>query len=190
MRRYACHTVLLFYPPRKHYPEFTPMTFPRFSRMAVALAVIASLAGTAALAMPPDMPMPIGGPGGHMHGPWDGHGDEMLGLFQSLHLTDAQKAQIKTILTGKHEEGAANFKALRELHEQIHAKLLTAGTTDADFTPLLSRAAALEQTMMQAHLHIMLAVRNVLTAPQLAELAAKMHKLSALHDQERQVIGQ
>ena len=111
--------------------------------MKITLAAVAVLWMGVALAQAPDPP-PSGGPGpGFRH---ESAAERMDHLATLLDLTDAQKAQVQTILEEQHAKMKAQrdavqasgqkptFEQMKAEHEQLRAETL------AKLTPVLSAA--------------------------------------------------
>ncbi len=120
--------------------------------------------------------------------PW--HGDHHGGneLFRGVTLTDAQKAQIKTIEQAGWAQAKPVMEQMRAIHEQIEARMLAAGdVSEADMAPLVTQEENLRNQLDQQRLARGLQIRQVMTPTQLAEAATKHQQLESLHEQERQV---
>jgi Spy/CpxP family protein refolding chaperone len=121
----------------------------------------ASAADDAATAPTPPPP----GPSGRHHGgPWH--------LLSQLGLSDAQKAQIKTIVTAARPQ-------MQSLHEQMRAnalKLKQTQPTDPNYTSIASQSSqthgSLSAEMMTQRATLRAQVYKVLTPEQQTELAA------------------
>lgn len=87
------------------------------------------------------------GPEGMGHGGWGGpgHGPGMAFWGRELNLTDAQKAQVKTIMQANH----ANMKPLMQQIEQNRAALLAA-TANGAYDPAKIQTLANTQAQLQA----------------------------------------
>ncbi len=118
------------------------------------------------------------------HG-WGPHGDE---LTRGVTLSDAQKAQIKSIHQSAMSASKATMTELRGVHEQITALLLKSGTTEADLAPLVQREETLGTTLHQAHIATELQVARVMTPDQLTQAATLHTQLEALHAQEHSLM--
>jgi len=151
------------------------MTFKR-TAIAVLAATMLSAAGVAA-AQPMEGRM-----GGH------GHGFELMEIMHQLNLTDAQKQQAHTIIEGAWARGKPVMEQMHAIHEQLTAQLLTAGSTAAQLEPLVRQEEQLRAKLDSEHLNVALQVRNLLTPDQLAQATALHTKLSALHEQEHEIM--
>ena len=117
----------------------------------------------------PQGPPPEGGFGG---GP--GHRHDGLGpLARDLNLTDAQKAQIKTIQESFETSTKALHDQMRSLHES-EPDPASAGTFDEAAVRAAAQARANVQIELEvAHARMMSQIFAVLTPEQKAQLAAK-----------------
>lgn len=120
-------------------------------------------------------PMGPGGPGfrGGPQGP--GGPRQGFGPFgpfgRELNLTDAQKAQIKSIQDSFHENDKAFFDQMRALHEKQGD--VTPGTFDeAAFRSAAEARSKIQIELEVSHAKMMSQVFNVLTAEQKAQLQA------------------
>lgn len=148
------------------------MTRLKSTLMAAALAGGLAIAGTAAAE--------------HMGG-W--HHGEAMEILHGLNLTDAQQKQVDQIVSAAHQQARPAWEQLRALHKQMAAKLLTAGTTEADLLPIVQQEEGLRNKLDAEHVSVAVQIRNVLTPAQLSEAAAKHAKLEALHAAEDKVMG-
>lgn len=85
------------------------------------------------------------GPEGMGHHGWGGPGSGMAFLGRELNLTDAQKAQVKTIMQANH----ANMKTVMQQMAQNRAALLAA-TANGAYDPAKIQALANQQAQLQA----------------------------------------
>ena len=148
-----------------------------FTRKTLFAAALVGLAGAgptvAARAQP--------GPGGWHHGG---------GLLDGIALTDDQKSKLHALM----QAGRADTRALREqmraIHEKIDATLLSPGSvTEATLAPMVQQQEALMQQMDAKHMSDEIAIRNLLTADQIAKASATHAQIAALHDQEHALRG-
>jgi Spy/CpxP family protein refolding chaperone len=151
------------------------MTFKR-TAIAVLAATMLSAAGVAAAE-------PMGGRmGGH------GHGFEFMEIMHQLNLTDAQKQQAHSIMESAWASSKPLMDQMHSIHEQLTAQFLTAGTTAAQLAPLVRQEEQLRAQLDSKRLNVGLQVRNLLTPDQLTQAATLHSKLSALHEQEHEVM--
>src|SRR6202453_4851137 len=113
---------------------------------------------------------------GHHRGPWD--------LLSKLGLSDAQKAQVKTIMTAARPE-------MQCLHEQMHAnmqKLQQTQPTDANYSTIAAQVSqthgSLSAQMMTQQANIRAQIYKVLTPAQQTQLATLQAQMAA-HRQSR-----
>jgi periplasmic protein CpxP/Spy len=85
------------------------------------------------------------GPEGGPHHGWGGPGPGMGFMARELNLTDAQKAQVKTIMQANH----ASMKTVMQQMEQNRAALLAATANGAYDAPKI-QALASQQAQLQA----------------------------------------
>ena len=141
----------------------------RFSHLALATALVA-FSGTA-IAQP-----------WHHH---EGAGE----LTQGVTLSDAQQAQLKTIEETARTAAKPLMQQMHGVHEQILTQMLGSNAvTEADLAPLVQQEEGLRNQLDQIRLNAGLQIRGVMTAPQLAEAASRHQQLSALRQQEHQVM--
>lgn len=136
----------------------------------VAAMALALVAGGAHAQRHPGMGGPgMGGPG--MEGMMGGRAEHMLDLVDA---TDAQRAQIKTIMDAARTELKTQHDALRSLHEQ-GMTLFTATNVDAAAIEATRvKGSALHEQISKRMSQAMIDVARVLTPEQRAKLAAKM----------------
>ncbi|MEJ0045819.1 MAG: Spy/CpxP family protein refolding chaperone [Rhodospirillales bacterium] len=125
-------------------------------------------------------------PVGHMGG--GGHHFELTEILHGLNLTDAQKQQAHLAEQAAWARAKPVLEQMHALHEQIATQFLTAGTTAAQLAPLVRQEEQLRSKLDSEHLTVALQIRNLLTADQLAKAATLHAQLSALHQQERDVL--
>jgi periplasmic protein CpxP/Spy len=145
---------------------------------AAAGLSIASAQTTTTTTTPPAAPSgPSGHHGwGHHRGPWH--------LLGKLGLSDAQKAQVKTIMTAARPE-------MQSLHQQMHAnmqKLQQTQPTDANYSTIASQVSqthgSLSAQMMTQQANIRAQIYKVLTPAQQTQLATLQAQMAA-HRQSR-----
>lgn len=153
------------------------------------LAATAAIFMTQPLHAQPGMGMSAGHEGmGHtgMHG----DPSHFMMLLKSANLTQAQHAQVQQILEADHAQMKPVMRQFHTLHEQIAARLLSAGpVTASDLAPLTRQAFRLQQQIDQNMVDTALAIRNVLTPEQLNRLAQVHQQLQNLHEQIRSLEG-
>jgi len=119
-----------------------------------------------------------------------GGGSPFLMLLKSANLTPAQQQQVQLILNSDRSRMQGIHQQLFALHEQISAKLFSAGTvTSADLKPLVQQASRLEADLNQNMADTAIAIRNVLTPDQVKHLAEVQQKLHTLHTQIQGLMG-
>ena len=127
---------------------------------------------------------------GHSGMGMHGGGSPFLMLLKSANLTPAQQQQVQLILNSNRGKMQAIHQQLFALHEQISAKLFSAGAvTSADLKPLVQQASRLEADLNQNMADTAVAIRNILTSDQVKHLAEVQQKLHSLHSQMQGLMG-
>ncbi len=143
----------------------------RKTLFAATLACMAA-AGTSGTALAQPGP----GPDGWHHG---------SSLLDGITLTDSQKTSLQALMKAGRADTRSLHEQMRAIHEKIDATLLSSGSvTEATLAPLVQQQEALMQQMDAKHLSDEIAIRNLLTADQIAKASATHAQLAALHDQE------
>lgn len=141
--------------------------------LVVAVAHVASSKSTS-----------FGGHMGHhgMHGGMDALGVPLPLLLKTANLTDAQKTQIHAIFQARHASRKAEFQQLKAAEEAIAAKYTSTGTVAAaDLSGSVSTITQLQAQMTNEQVQDAIAIRNVLTPAQLAQISATKAKLDSIH---------
>jgi Spy/CpxP family protein refolding chaperone len=129
-----------------------------------------------------------GGPFGH-HG-FHGHGHGGLNvtgvplplLLRTANLTDSQKQQIKAIFQARRASRHAEMQELRTAKEAIAAKYTSTGTVAAsDLSSQVATITQIQDQMTNEQIQDAVAIRNVLTSAQLAQISATKAKLDSIH---------
>lgn len=136
------------------------------------------------------------GPMGHhgMHG--DHGGMSMLGvplplLLKTANLTDTQKQQIHTIFENRRAAQKAEYQQLKAAREQIAAKYTSTGTVAAsDLSAPVQQITQLRTQMANERIQDAIAIRNVLTPAQLAQISATKAKLDSIHAEMKALFAQ
>ncbi len=119
-------------------------------------------------------------PGPGFHGGF--HHDSLL---EGVTLTDAQQTQVHALRKAGWQATKPIMQQLHAVQEQIDTALLASGTvTEANLAPLVQQKESLMQQLDAQHVSEQIAVRNLLTADQIAQASASHAKLEALHAQE------
>ncbi len=132
-----------------------------------------------------------GGPMGHcgMHGGMRGHGFPML-LLKSANLTDAQKTQVHAIFKARRASRKAEFQQLKAAREAIAAKLTSTGPVAAsDLASSVSTITQLRTQMANERIEDAIAIRNLLTPAQLAQVSATKAKMDSIHAEMKALWG-
>ena len=131
-----------------------------------------------------------GGMGGHMghrgfhgmHGGMDALGMPLPLLLRTANLTDAQKQQIHTIFENRRASRKAEYEQLKAAKEAIAAKFTSTGSVAAsDLSSSVATITQLHDQMMNEQIQDAIAIRNVLTPAQLAQISATKTKLDSIH---------
>jgi Spy/CpxP family protein refolding chaperone len=131
-----------------------------------------------------------GGMGGHMghrgfrgmHGGMDALGVPLPLLLRTANLTDAQKQQIHTIFENRRTSRKAEYQQLKAAKEAIASKFTSTGTVAAsDLSVPVSTMTQIHDQMMNEQIQDAIAIRNVLTPAQLAQISATKAKLDSIH---------
>ena len=126
----------------------------------------------------------FGGHMGHhgMHGGMSALGVPLPLLLRTANLTDAQKTQIHAIFEARHASRKAEFQQLKAANEAIAAKYTSTGTVAAaDLSGSVSTITQLQAQMTNEQVQDAIAIRNVLTPAQLAQISATKAKLDSIH---------
>ncbi len=126
----------------------------------------------------------FGGHMGHhgMHGGMDALGVPLPLLLKTANLTDAQKTQIHAIFQARHASRKAEYQQLKAAKEAIAAKYTSTGTVAAaDLSSSVSTITQLQSQMTNEQVQDAIAIRNVLTPAQLAQISATKAKLDQIH---------
>lgn len=116
----------------------------------------------------------MGGPGmGAMMG---GHVEHMLDLVDA---SDAQRAQIKSIMDTARSELKPQHESLRSLHEQGLTLLAATNVDAAAIEAQRQKGSALHEQISRRMSQAMIDVARVLTPEQRAKLAAKLKQRQA-----------
>jgi periplasmic protein CpxP/Spy len=123
------------------------------------------------------------GPGGPLPMP-------LMMIVRHANLTQDQKNQMHQIMSSSFAQAQPLMKQLRDIHDQIADKLMSAGTvTAADIEPLQQQENQIHQQLDQQTLTTALQIRGLLTPDQLAQAAALNSKLKSLRQQMDALVG-
>lgn len=131
-----------------------------------------------------------GAMGGHMerrgfhgtHGGMDVLGVPLPLLLKTANLTDAQKQQIHTIFENRRAARKAERQQLKAAKEAIAAKFMSTGTVAAsDVSSSVATITQLQSQMTNEQIQDAIAIRNVLTPAQIAQISATKTKLDQIH---------
>ena len=137
------------------------------------------------------MPVGMGGPfhGGMPFG--DDPGLMLPMLLQGVGLTDDQKKQVRDILKADHATLFGLFGQLRTANQALADKLVSTGpVTQQDLQPLVDQVMKVRGDIVNHGLQVVLQVRGLLTADQLAKAADVKTKMRALRAQMRELLGE
>ena len=133
-----------------------------------------------------------GGPMGHcgMHGGMRGHGFPLMLLLKSANLTDAQKQQVHTIFQNRRASRKAEFQQLKGARQAIVAKLTSTGpVAAADLSSSVSTITQLRTQMANERIEDAIAIRNLLTPAQLAQVSTTKAKMDSIHAEMKALWG-
>ena len=117
-----------------------------------------------------------------MHGGMDVLGVPLPLLLKTANLTDAQKQQIHTIFESRHAARMAEIEQLKAAKDAIAAKFTSTGTVAAsDLSSSVATITQLQAQMTNEQIQDAIAIRNVLTPAQLAQISATKTKLDSIH---------
>jgi Spy/CpxP family protein refolding chaperone len=117
-----------------------------------------------------------------MHGGMDVLGVPLPLLLKTANLTDAQKQQIHTIFESRHAARKAEIEQLKAAKDAIAAKFTSTGTVAAsDLSSSVATITQLQAQMTNEQIQDAIAIRNVLTPAQLAQISATKAKLDSIH---------
>lgn len=145
-------------------------------RKTILAAAAGAIIGTGTMGTGLAQPGP-GGPGGWHHGP---------GLLDGVTLTDDQKTRLQALMKAGREDRGSLHEQLHAVREKIDSTLLSSGdVTAAMLAPLVQQQEALMQQLDAKQLSDEIAIRNMLTAAQIAQASSAHAQLVSLHAQER-----
>ncbi len=106
-------------------------------------------------------------------------------LLEGVSLTDAQQTQVHALHKAAWQDEKTLRQQLHAVQEQIDSTLLSSGSvTQADLATLAQQRESVMQQLDARRLTEQLAIRNLLTADQIAQAASTHAKLAALRSQE------
>ena len=111
---------------------------------------------------------------GYPRGP-HGHGDMLEHMARELSLTDAQKAQVKTIMEATEATAQGIHAKLDEIHKQLEAATANGQFDENQVRTLVNQQAQLQADMTVEHLRAKSKIFGVLTAEQRTK-AEEMHQ--------------
>jgi hypothetical protein len=164
----------------------------RLVRIVLLLAVLAPSLARAGSDGPPPEIMRVG-MGGPFHGPMpfgDDPGLMLPMLLQGVGLNDDQKKQVRDILKADRATLFGLFEQLRTANQALADKLVSTGpVTEEDLQPLVAQVMKVRGDIVSHGLKVVLQVRGLLTADQLAKAADVKTKMRALRAQMRELLG-
>jgi len=117
-----------------------------------------------------------------MHGGMDALGVPLPLLLRTANLTDAQKTQIHAIFQARRASRKAEYQQLKSAKQAIAAKFTSTGAVAAaDLSGSVSTITQLQGQMTNEQIQDAIAIRNVLTPAQLAQISATKAKLDQIH---------
>ena len=150
--------------------------------VVMAVALVAAVAHVAS-SNSGGMSGPMGHRGFHgMHGGMDVTGIPLPLLLRTANLTDAQKQQIRAIFEARHASRKAEYQQMKAAKEAIAAKFTSTGAVAAsDLSSSVSTITQLQAQITNEKIQDAIAIRNVLTPAQLAQISATKAKLDQIH---------
>ncbi|MGB9380431.1 Spy/CpxP family protein refolding chaperone [Candidatus Binatus sp.] len=148
----------------------------------LAIVLVAAVAHVASSSSG-GMSGPMGHHGFHgMHGGMDALGVPLPLLLRTANLTDAQKQQIHTIFENRRAARKTEYQQLHAAKEAIAAKFTSTGTVAAsDLASPVATMTQIQDQMTNEQIQDAIAIRNVLTPTQLAQISATKAKLDSIH---------
>jgi Spy/CpxP family protein refolding chaperone len=107
-------------------------------------------------------------------------------LLRGAKLTPDQKAQVQQIMANHRGRFRDLFSKLRATQDQIANKLFSAERLqEADLAPQVQEISQLRNQLTEQGLRVVLEIRGVLTADQLAKASQLKSQMESLHSQMR-----
>ncbi|HYL58407.1 MAG TPA: hypothetical protein VEU51_06010 [Candidatus Acidoferrales bacterium] len=152
--------------------------FSKYFRVLVpAILTIGLVAGAAQIAS-----SSITARHGHMHRDAASLGIPMRLLLKNANLTDAQKAQLRQIISSRRTTRKTEWQQLHTAKEQLVAKYVSSGPVSAsDLSGPLQQITQIKDQMAQEQLQDAIAIRNLLTPDQLKGMSQTKSKLDQIH---------
>ena len=119
------------------------------------------------------------GMGEKMRGPGPGPGEMVEHISRELNLTDAQKAQVKTLFEAQHATEEQRHTKLDELRKQIEAATANGQFDENTVRNLASQQSQLMTDQMVDHLRLNSQIYGLLTAEQ----KTKADQMMKMHDE-------
>ena len=111
-------------------------------------------------------------------------------LLRGANLTNDQKAQVKQIMANHRATFQSLFTQLRAAQDQMSNKLLSPGVVrDSDLAPQTQQIAQLRNQLADEGLRVVLEIRNLLTADQLAKVSQLKTQMQSLNNQMKNLMG-
>ena len=135
----------------------------------------------------------FGGHMGHhgMHGGMSVLGLPLPLLLRTANLTDAQRQQIHAIIKARRASRKAEYQQLKAAREALAAKYTSTGLVAAsDLSGSVSTITQLQTQMTNEQIQDAIAIRNVLTPTQLAQVSQTKAKLDQIHAEMKALWGQ
>lgn len=141
----------------------------KLAKIVAVLAVVGLMAAGPVAYAEHNGDNPEGGKG-YKHG-------EGKDFFKELNLTPEQKEKLKAQREAKRESGKATREQLKVKMQALHEEIAKPGTTRADVNGLVGEVNDLKGQMFSQKIDGLLAMKEVLTPEQFAQMQAK-HKES------------
>ncbi|MDI2113450.1 Spy/CpxP family protein refolding chaperone [Commensalibacter nepenthis] len=151
-------------------------------------AIGAAFAHPEASPPPPPGELPPPPPSHRLGGMFGSAVGPMGMIFQGVKLTKEQREKIHTIFDAARKEEKTNREAMKSIHDQMAAALLSPGKVTAEtLQPVLDKQTALEKTIKESHVKTILALRDVLTPEQLAKAKVRYTKIKSIREQMKEL---
>lgn len=139
-----------------------------FSACTTALLTLGVTIATAAYSQPP------GGFGGRHHRGPGHHGGGPMALLRGLDLSDAQKAQVESLVEAQEQSSDEQGQALHEARKGLHQLILSGTYSDAGAAPFVQQIATASGELARLHAKLGGEIYTLLTPEQRTEIAERM----------------
>jgi Spy/CpxP family protein refolding chaperone len=126
-----------------------------------------------------------------MHGDMNVVGVPLHLLLKTANLTDTQKQQIHQIMQARWASRKSEIQQLKAAREAIAAKYASTGTVTAgDLSSSVATITQIHDQMTNEQIQDAIAIRNLLTPAQLAQISATKAKLDQIHAEMHALFAQ